>query len=227
MIPKPGKSLNEVISYRPISLLPFISKVFEKLIAKRLKRIIYDLQLLPEHQFGFRDKHSTLDQIHRITNMVEAAFENKKVCSVVLLDVSQVFDRVWHEGLMCKLRGMLLRSFNELIESYLQDRCFRVRLEDTYSSYRKISAGVPQGSVLGPILYLLFTADIPKNPDVKVATFADDTAVLAIGSDVAIATTKLQTALNRIVDWTVRWRIKLNENKSQHIKTRAPAPNYN
>lgn len=118
---------------------------------------------------------------------------------------------------MCKLRRMLLRSFNELIESYLQDRCFRVRLEDAYSSYRKISAGVPQGSVLGPILYLLFTADIPKNPDVKVATFADDTAVLAIGSDVAIATTKLQTALNRIVDWTVRWRIKLNENKSQYI----------
>lgn len=95
-------------------------------------------------------------------------------------------------------------SFNEFLKSYLQDRCFRVRLEDAYFSFRKIFAGVPQGSVLNPILYLLFTADIRKNPDVKVATFADDTVILVTGDDVAITTTKLQTALNRIMDWTDR-----------------------
>ncbi|KMQ93306.1 rna-directed dna polymerase from mobile element jockey-like protein [Lasius niger] len=116
----------------------------------------------------------------------------------------------------------------ELLKSYLQDRCFRVRYEDTYFSFRKIAAGVPQGSVLGPTLYLLYTADIPRGPEVRVATFTDDTAILATGDNTVITTTKLQRALNRIVEWTKQWRIKLNESKSQHInftlKKEAPLP---
>lgn len=112
---------------------------------------------------------------------------------------------------------MLPRSYSELLKSYLHDRKFRARNEDALSSFRKIEAGVPQGSVLGPTLYLLFTADIPMNSEVRLATFADDTAILATGNNTAIATDKLQRSINQIVDWTKRWRIKLNESKSQHI----------
>lgn len=102
-IPKAGKPLNEAAFYRPISLLPVMSKVFEKLIIKRLKPIIEENQFILEHQFGFRSKHSTIDQVHRIIDLIETTFEKKKVCSAVLLNVSQVYNRVWHEGLVYKL----------------------------------------------------------------------------------------------------------------------------
>jgi len=105
---------------RPISLLSIISKVFKKLIIKRLKPIIVRNQLLPDHQFGFRDKHSTIDQAHCITNMIESALENKKACSVVLLDVSQASIRSGTR-LVFKLEKMLLKLFNELLKSFLRE----------------------------------------------------------------------------------------------------------
>lgn len=99
MIPEPGKPPLEVASYRSISLLPNISKLFEKLLLKRLKPIIESKQLIPSHQFGFRKEHSTIDQVHRITDVIEKSLEEKKFCSVAFLDVAQAFDKVWHRGL--------------------------------------------------------------------------------------------------------------------------------
>ncbi|KMQ87434.1 rna-directed dna polymerase from mobile element jockey-like protein [Lasius niger] len=193
-IPKPGKLLKGASSYRPISLLPVVSKVFKKLIMNRLKPIIKEKHLIPGHQFGFRDSHSTIDQVHCITDDIEMALRDKK-------------------------RTIKIISPGSL---------FSVRYGDSFSSFQKIAAGVPQGSVLGPMLYLLFTADIPRGPGVKIATFADDTAILATGSDTTLATEKLQRAINRVVAWTKQWRIRLNETKSQHInstlKKEAPLP---
>jgi hypothetical protein len=94
MIPKQGKPPNEVTSYRPISLLPIISKLFEKLLLKWLKPLIENKHLIPSHQFGFRDKHATTDQIHRIINIVERAYEENKICSAIFLDIAQAFDKV-------------------------------------------------------------------------------------------------------------------------------------
>lgn len=88
MIPKLGKDPNELMSYRPISLLPIISKLFEKLLLKRMRIIIEDKELIPNHQFGFRQKHSTIDQVHRITNIPEKAYEEKQVCAALFLDVA-------------------------------------------------------------------------------------------------------------------------------------------
>lgn len=216
VLPKPGKPTSEVESYRPISLLPVMSKILEKLLLRRLERIILERNLIPNHQFGFRNKHSTIDQVHRITNVVEKAFEEKKVCSAVFLDVAQAFDKVWHEGLLYKLHKDLPRQYFEILKSYLTDRYFRVRYGTHYSELKKIAAGVPQGSVLGPTLYLLYTRDIPEDNSIMMATFADDTAILAVDDTVEEATNKLQMALNKVKNWTQRWRIKLNETKSTH-----------
>lgn len=217
VIPKPGKPPTEVTSYRPISLLPTMSKIFERLLLKRLSPIIREQNLIPSHQFGFRNKHSTIDQVHRITNTIEKALEEKKVCSAVFLDVAQAFDKVWHDGLKYKLHRDLPRPYYELLSSYLEERFFRVRYDKDYSDLKNISAGVPQGSVLGPVLYLLFTADIPLDKNVMMATFADDTAILATDKSVNQTVNNLQTAMNKIHNWTQRWRIKLNETKSTHI----------
>ena len=217
MVPKPGKPPNDISSYRPISLLPVMSKLFEKIFLKQIKSIIERRNLIPSHQFGFRDKHSTIDQVHRITNIIEKSLEEKQTCSTIFLDVAQAFDKVWHEGLMQKIEKILPSQFCKLIESYITGRYFRVKQEQTYSAIRTISAGVPQGSVLEPVLYLLYTSDIPHENNTTIATFADDTAIMAVGATVEESTAKLQTAINKINEWTKQWRIRLNESKSVHV----------
>ena len=99
----------------------------------------------------------------------------------------------------------------------MTDRVFRVREENEYSSLKEIKAGVPQGSILGPILYLIYTSDLPIPENIKVATFADDTSLLATGRDIVESTSKLQEANNAISNWCKSWKIKLNESKSVHV----------
>ena len=115
LILKHGKEPTEVTSYRPISLLPILSKIIEKLLLKRLIEMIKYRKLIPAHQFGFRNKHATIDQVHRITDIIENALEEKKVCAArKTLDVAQAFDKVWHGGLLVKLLYMsiYLSSFS-------------------------------------------------------------------------------------------------------------------
>lgn len=173
--------------------------------------------MVTSHQFGFREKHSTIDQVHRIVHTIEETLEKKKVCSAIFLDVAQAFDKVWHKGLDYKLKTQLPIQYTEILESYMNDRYFRVKQGQAYSKLKKIEAGVPQGSILGPILYLLYTADIPLPFNSKIATFADDTCILSTGNDVIESTRKLQASVNKIVAWTETWRIKLNEGKSVHV----------
>lgn len=217
MVPKPGKPAEQLTSYRPISLLPVLSKLFEKLIYKRLMSVVEERHLVPSHQFGFRQKHSTIDQVHRITSVIEEALENKQVCSAIFLDVTQAFDKVWHDGLNYKLRRMLPAKYAELLQSYLSDRFFRVRHEECYSEVYRIHAGVPQGSVLGPLLYVLFTSDLPEREENSIATFADDTAVLSVGETNHVTIPKLRRYIKKLQDWTSKWRIKMNETKSVHV----------
>lgn len=94
MIPKPGKNPTSVSSYRPISLLPIISKLYERLLLKRINSDPDTAAWIPLHQFGFRENHSTVQQTHRITHKIQQAFENKEYCTSVFLDVKQVFDKV-------------------------------------------------------------------------------------------------------------------------------------
>lgn len=217
MIAKPGKEPTLPKSYRPISLLPIMSKLFEKLLLKRIIPIIDEKKLLPNHQFGFRRKHSTIEQVHRLINVIEKALEDGDVCSGIFLDVAQAFDKVWHKGLLYKLNKVMPIQMVNLLKSYISGRMFRVRHDESYSELKNIRAGVPQGSVLGPVLYLLFTCDLPQTPGVTSATFADDTANLAVCKTVEESTDKLRASCDRIGEWTDTWRIKLNDTKAVHI----------
>ena len=217
LIPKPGKDHNLVSSYRPISLLPIISKIFEKLLANRINKIILEKKLIPNHQFGFRNKHATIEQVNRITNKIRNAFERKKYCSAAFLDVSQAFDKVWHKGLLFKLKKHLPAEYYNLLKSYLSNRSFQIKINTTVSELYNIKAGVPQGSVLGPILYLIYTSDLPTSTKLTLATYADDTAIMACNSSAKTASQKLQIYLNVAQDWYKKWRIKINEDKSTHV----------
>ena len=227
LIPKPGKPPHLPTSYRPISLLPILSKVFEKLLSHRLLSIVESLHILPDQQFGFRQRHSTIHQAHRIVNKIHEALETKQYCSAAFLDITQAFDKVWHTGLLCKLRRFLPLNYFLLLKSYLSNRHFRVKVDNNYSDLFPIHAGVPQGSVLGPLLYLLYTSDIPTSINTTIATFADDTALLATDSNPVTASLNLQTNLNSIQNWLSIWRLKANESKSVHVtfsNHRLPCP---
>jgi hypothetical protein len=145
------------------------------------------------------------------------ALENKQYCSAAFLDISQAFDKVWNTGLLNKLRQPLPLNYFLILKSYLHSRHFLVKVETEYRELSSVNAGVPQGSVLGPLLYLLYTADLPTSPESNTATFADETAIVAMDSDLAIASQKLQTDLLSIQDWFKTWRIKANKFKSIQV----------
>jgi hypothetical protein len=115
MIQKPGLNPTDVASYRPISLLPILSKILEKLLLKRIYRDSNLQDWIPSHQFGFRKEYSTIQQCHRITDVNNKAFEEHKYCSSVFLDVSQAFDKVWHQGLLYKIKKTLPAGYLNIL----------------------------------------------------------------------------------------------------------------
>lgn len=217
MIQKPGKPPVEVSSYRPISLLPALAKIFEKLLLRRILSEEAIQNAIPNHQFGFRSSHSTIQQVHRIVNTAAAALEEKSFCSAAFLDAVSAFDKVWHTGLLYKIKTTLPQQIYLLLKSYLKDRFFRVKFNGCLSNYGQIMASVPQGGVLAPFLYLLYTHDMPVTPETVSATYADDIAILAKDRSKTIASDKLQNHLILIEKWLKKWRIKINETKSVHV----------
>jgi hypothetical protein len=118
----------------------------------------------------------------------------------MFLDITQAFDKVWHQRLLFKIRKILPHAYYRTLESYLKERLFQVKLKDKITSLTKIE-GVPHGSVLGSVLYLIYTSDLPTSENTTTATFADDTAILAINEDPTIASVKLQDNINKINEW--------------------------
>jgi hypothetical protein len=217
MIHKLGKPANEVTSYRPISLLPILSKMFEKLLLHRLLPILEDNKVIPNHQFGFRQKHSTVEQVNRVFEKIRKTLEEKEYCSSAFLDIQQAFDRVWHDGLLYKIKNSLPHTYYLLMKSYLSGRLFQVKESGDTSRLYDIQAGVPQGSILGPILYAVYTSDLPQTVDVTICTYADDTALLASDRNPLTASGKLQRGLDDVTEWLQRWRIKASTTKSVQV----------
>jgi hypothetical protein len=119
--------------------------------------------------------------------------------------------------LLYKIKKNLPHEYYKILKSYLNERVFQVKLKEVITNLRKIEAGVPQGSVLGPVPYLIYPADLPTSEDTNTATFADDTAILALDDQPETATAKLQNGINNLEQWTKKWKIEVNQNKSEHI----------
>lgn len=214
MIPKPGKPPNFPDSYRPISLLSCIGKTFERLLLHRLAP--HAETHLPLEQFGFRAGLGTELQALRLVEFIQEGFQRKEHCSAVFLDVSKAFDRVWHDGLVYKLSQIHIPKYLTLIiSSFLTNRSFVICHNNHSSSSHPIHAGVPQGSVLSPLLYNIYTYDIPSPPHGFFGLFADDTVIVTRSRKAANAISHLQDSLDSLEDYFTSWKISINPQKSQ------------
>lgn len=219
-IPKPNKDLTDPKNHRPIHLLSAPSKILERLILTRLNSSIPPDSLPPE-QMGFRKKHSTTDQLVRIANLATVNKAKGRDSLLVCLDIEQAFDSVWHEGLLLKLAHL---SPNPplicIIKSFLQNRTFHVVSKFASSSPRPSSAGVPQGSVLSPTLFSLYTHDIPSppaSPPSHLAIYADDVAVLSTLTRPSQPITGLNKYLNKLDNFYSTWKLKVHPHKTSAI----------
>lgn len=138
--------------------------------------------------------------------------------AALFLDVEKAFDRIWHEALIVKMhRQNIIIQLVQLLASYLQQRTFRVRVNEAHSSIKQINAGVPQGSLISPILYNLYTADLPKLEKSEIAQYADDTLIYSKSFQPENAARKLQEDVNKFFTWCKIWKLKINHQKSVPI----------
>ena len=216
MIPKPGKSLTNPLSYRPISLLNAMSKIYEKLLLHIFQNHSSTHNIAIPQQAGFTSQTSTTHQLARLTNHIHQGFKTRKLTVAAFLDVERAFDRVWHEGLLYKL--IALEFPHNLIlsmQSFLKNRTFKIKVHNSLSPPGTIAAGVPQGSVLSPTLFNLYTNDIPQLPSTTLFLYADDTVITAQYIRPSKACAALNQHLSVLDTWYRNWNIKPNPLKSQ------------
>ena len=209
---------SDVANYRPISLLNTIGKVLETIIHKYVFNFLNDHQIFTTLQSGFVPGDSTVNQLVEIYNTFCQALDEGKEVRAIFCDISKAFDRVWHKGLLFKLNsvgisGSLLQWFTD----YLDNRKQRVVIPGVWSDWSLVKAGVPQGSILGPLLFLLYINDIVENINSSVRLFADDTSLYIIVDNPTQAAYQLNSDLLKIHQWATKWLVTFNPSKSESV----------
>ena len=201
----------DLSNYRPLSVLPLLSKVIERCMADRVNDFLIKFSIITRKQFGFQKNRSTQDALIALTEHIYENLNNKRHTVSIFLDLSKAFDTVNH--------GILFRGVSHRwLGSYLCNRRQSVRIGKTFSSLKTINIGVPQGSILGPILFLLYINDMPNVSNyLYTFLFADDTAVMMSDSSAESLNDNLNRELNLLNEWFINNRLSLNVQKSCYL----------
>lgn len=217
-IPKPNADHKFPQNYRPISLLCSLSKIAERIFHTRLQNFITLNDIMNPEQFGFRPQHSTTHQLLRVIENASEGLQNRMHVGAIFLDVAKAFDKLWHTGLIYKMiRLNFPHNLIKLTHNYLSDRSFAVRVQHELSTTRKIRSGVPQGSVVSPLLYNLYLTDLVRNTKTITSLYADDTAIISTAKNPKFLAKHLQHHIDSLEDYFTKWKIKINPTKTQAI----------
>lgn len=211
-------------NYRPISVLCTIDKVMEKCMEHRLSNYLEKYQIIHENQYGFQKGKSVNTLLSNFSNKINNALNTNKQALVLFLDFSKAFDTINFDKLLIKLERIGIRGkCLEWFDSYLKNRRIRVKMGNTCSKERTLNSGVPQGSILGPLLYKIFVNDIvytAKNSTLYM--YADDTMLVVVHKNVNVALEMLQTDFDNLMRWTHDNGLVINQQKSKVIHVRMP-----
>ncbi|KAL0859177.1 hypothetical protein ABMA27_011001 [Loxostege sticticalis] len=219
-IPKPGKDPLDHNSYRPIALSSVLLKVMEHMIRNRLEWFVESQGILSKTQFGFRKGLSTLDSLSILTTDIRLAFKNKEYLVGVFLDIASAYDNVLLPVLRQKLLYLSVsEKLVRLIYSTLTSRSISVRYQDIILPPRLIWKGLPQGSVLSPLLYSIYTYDLDRTIDsfCNVLQYADDIAIYVTSSSLLEASSRLNSALQYLGDWLLNHGLSLSVSKCNSV----------
>ena len=206
-------------NYRPISVLPAISKIMERIMYDQLYNYLTKFELLSDSQFGFRKSHSTATALLDCTNDWYMNLDRKMFNLVVLIDLKKAFDTVDHQILLRKLElyGIKGEALT-LLKSYLTNRNQKCQIKNSFSTERLIKCGVPQGSILGPLFFLLYINDLPQCLNkTKPRLFADDTNLTASGDSITDLETAVNSDLENLRKWLIANKLSLNVAKTEFM----------
>ena len=191
-------------NYRPVSLLPICGKIFEKLIFNEMFKFFIENELISPNQSGFKPGDSCTNQLLAITHEMYKSFDEAFEVRGVFLDISKAFDKVWHEGLIFRLKqdGISGNLINLLCD-FLKNRKQRVLLNGQVSGWSDVKAGVPQGSILRPLLFLIYINDLSEGLSSNAKLFADDTSLLSVIHDSNTSALELNNDLAKINRWAL------------------------
>jgi len=220
---KDGKDPELTSSYRPISLTSCLGKLLEKIIADRLTFILESRGILSDNQAGFRQGRCTTDQILRLT---QSATDQIHCCKgqnatlVTFFDYEKAYDKVWRDGLIYKMNGLGLPwKFTRYTRNFLSSRVTTVEVNNKKCKKFLLKEGLPQGSAISPLLFLVFINDIDAelSNDTLASLFADDTAIASSGGELEEITPRMQEEINKIVTWADTWKMSINTSKTKTL----------
>ena len=197
-----------VKNYRPISLLPMCGKIFERILYNSLFNFLNQNDLISPAQSGFKPGDSCINQLLSITHEIYHSMDEGYEIRGVFLDISKAFDKVWHEGLVFKLKQNGISG--NIFEDFLRNRKQRVALNGQTSNWKNIHAGVPQGSILGPLLFLIYINDLAENLSSNPKLFADDTSLFSVLRDLNTSANEINDDLKKIEAWAHTWKTSFN-----------------
>ena len=218
---------NDKTNYRPISVISHVAKIYEKCVQSQLLHYLNQHDLISVDQSAFIKHHSTQTLLHKVTDNWYENIENGLITGVCYFDVAKCFDSISHEVLLFKLEKYGIRGTEHCwFRSYLTGRMQATLCNNTLSNFNMVKAGVPQGSILGPLLFILFMSDLPIGIS-EIFKFADDTMINVSAESVYEVNEKLQCNINKVHTWFNHNRLKLNVNKScaMYVGTRQKLAN--
>ena len=198
--------------------MPTLSKVFESVLHDGLLKHCTEHNIISEKQAAYLKGDSTVSQLLYIVHNIRNNWGNKNITQSLFLDVSSAFGKVWHNGLLVKLAQIGVEdTFLNTVRSYLANRKQVVVIDGVKSDILEVKSGVPQGSRLGPLLFIIYMNDIISDIESDILIFADDTSLMASGPDPAVTAAQINRDLVKISNWASKWKVTFNGSKSKDI----------